>query len=178
MKSRNRMSVLALATFLLLGLPAAGAIAADLPPLSHSLTKQAPKPAPLLKLKGIDGATHDLAQLRGRVVLVNFWATWCPPCVREMPAIDRFHREFAPRGWQVLGLAVDRPAPVREYLARAPVSYAIAMAGFGGTSLTRQLGNTKDGLPFTAVFGRDGRIARRKLGETSFEELAGWAAAA
>ena len=122
-----------------------------------------------------DGSALALSAWRGQPLVLNFWATWCPPCVKEMPEIDRFHRAFAARGWQVLGLAVDRPGPVREFLARTPVGYAIAMAGFEGTDLSRQLGNESGGLPFTAVFGRDGRVLHRKLGETSFDELAGWA---
>jgi hypothetical protein len=67
---------------------------------------------------------------------------------------------------------------VREFLARSPVSYGIAMAGFSGTDLSRQLGNESGGLPFTAVFDRAGRVAHRKLGETNFDQLAAWAAAA
>jgi thiol-disulfide isomerase/thioredoxin len=124
-----------------------------------------------------DGSELVMADWRGQPLLVNFWATWCPPCIREMPEIDRFHREFGPRSWRVLGLAVDRVEPVREFLARQPVAYAIGMAGLEGTELSRQLGNDKGGLPFTVLFGRDGRVAQRKLGETNFEELARWAGA-
>ena len=121
------------------------------------------------------GGELVMARWRGQPLVVNFWATWCPPCVKEMPQIDRFQREFGARGWQVLGLAVDRRGPVNEFLARSPVSYTIAMAGFDGTDLSRRLGNASGALPFTAVFGRDGLVAHRKLGETSFDELARWA---
>lgn len=122
------------------------------------------------------GGQLAMASLRGQPLVLNFWATWCPPCIREMPEIDRFQREFATRGWQVLGLAIDRPQPVREFLARTPVGYTIAMAGLDGTELTRRLGNASGGLPFTVVFDREGLVAHRKLGETSFDELARWAA--
>jgi len=125
-----------------------------------------------------DGSELAMSSLRGQPLVLNFWATWCPPCVKEMPELDRFQRQFAARGWRVLGLAVDRPAPVREFLVRSPVSYGIAMAGFSGTDLSRQLGNESGGLPFTAVFDRAGRVAHRKLGETNFDQLAAWAAAA
>jgi thiol-disulfide isomerase/thioredoxin len=121
------------------------------------------------------GARLALASLRARPLVLNFWATWCPPCVREMPALDRFHREHAARGWQVLGIAADNATAVREFLARTPVGFAIALAGFEGVALSRQLGNPTGGLPFTVVFGSGGRLAHRHVGETSFDQLTGWA---
>lgn len=122
------------------------------------------------------GGAPLLAQaLRGKPLVLNFWASWCAPCVREMPALDRFYREFAPRGWQVVGLAIDGPTPVREFLAKTPVSFPIGLAGLTGTELVRALGNAQGGLPFTVVIDASGHIVQQKLGETSFDELAGWA---
>jgi thiol-disulfide isomerase/thioredoxin len=108
---------------------------------------------------------------------MNFWATWCPPCVKEMPLLDQFHRQHRAAGWQVVGLAVDGPTPVRQFLARVPVGFAIGLAGFDGTELSRRLGNERGALPFTVVFGKEGRVLHRKLGEVTPEELATWAAA-
>jgi thiol-disulfide isomerase/thioredoxin len=122
-----------------------------------------------------DGGELALARLRGRPLVLNFWATWCPPCVRELPQLDRFRRDFAPQGWQVLGLAVDQAAPVREFLRRMPLGLLVGLAGPGGIELTRRLGNDAGGLPFTVVFGRDGLPVQRKIGETSYAELAAWA---
>jgi thiol-disulfide isomerase/thioredoxin len=122
-----------------------------------------------------DGQRLSLARFRGQPLVLNFWATWCPPCVREMPALDRFARDFAGQGWRVVGLAADAAEPVRSFLARAPVSYAIGLTGFAGIELSRRLGNTSGGLPFTLVFGRDGRLLQRHMGETSYEQLANWA---
>jgi thiol-disulfide isomerase/thioredoxin len=125
-----------------------------------------------------EGGTLALASLRGRPLLVNFWATWCPPCVKEMPLLDAFARAQAARGaagWQVIGLAVDGPTPVREFLKKTPVGFPIGLAGFGGTELARQLGNTTGGLPYTVVLGADGQVLHRKLGETNVQELQSWA---
>lgn len=122
-----------------------------------------------------EGGELSMAALRGKPLLINFWATWCAPCVREMPEIDRFHREFAGRGWQVLGLAVDGPTPVREFLQRVKVGFPIGLAGLDGTDLVRSLGNTQGGLPFSVMVDARGRIAQRKLGETRFDELSAWA---
>ena len=122
-----------------------------------------------------DGSRLVLAELRDQPLVLNFWAPWCPPCVREMPALDRFAREFAPRGWRVIGLAVDKAQPVRDFLARSPVSYAIGLTGFEGIELSRQLGNLSGGLPFTVVFGRHGALLQRHMGETTYDQLAQWA---
>lgn len=122
-----------------------------------------------------DGQVLDMASLRGQPLLLNFWGTWCPPCIKEMPDLDRFARRFGAQGWRVVGLAVDNPKAVREFLARSPVSYAIGLAGFEGSGLSLQLGNTRSGLPFTVAFDRQGRVSQRKAGVTSPEELERWA---
>jgi thiol-disulfide isomerase/thioredoxin len=124
------------------------------------------------------GGELSMASLRGRPLVLNFWATWCAPCVKEMPELDRFQRAHAPRGWQVVGVAIDQAEPVREFLQRVPVGFPIAIAGLAGMELLRKLGNASGALPFTVVYGADGRARQRKLGETSAKELAGWAAQA
>ena len=136
-----------------------------------------PVPADLwtLRLDRPEGGALELASLRGKPLVLNFWATWCPPCLREMPALDRFHQAWGPKGWQVVGLAIDGPTPVRGFLARTPVRFPIALAGLDGTDLVRALGNASGGLPFTVVIDAGGRVRQRKLGETSFDELSGWA---
>ncbi len=116
-----------------------------------------------------------MASLRGKPLVLNFWATWCPPCVREMPALDRFAREHAAQGWQVLGLAADNVQAVRKFLAVTPVGFPIALTGFEGIDLSRRLGNDSGGLPFTLLFGRDGNVRKRHSGETRYEQLASWA---
>jgi thiol-disulfide isomerase/thioredoxin len=123
------------------------------------------------------GGELKLAAFQGKPMLINFWATWCPPCVKEMPELDRFHSAFAPKGWAVIGLAVDSPTPVRAFLGKVRVGLDIGLAGLGGTELAAALGNDAGGLPFSVMVDGHGRIAHRKLGATSFDELAGWARA-
>lgn len=124
------------------------------------------------------GGSLAMASLRGRPLLLNFWATWCPPCVEEMPLLDAFHQQQAARGWQVVGLAIDQPSAVRQFLGRIPVRFPIGLAGLEGTELGKSLGNLTGGLPFTVVFGPDGAIRQRKMGKVSPTDLDQWASAA
>lgn len=120
----------------------------------------------------LDQSTFQPAQhLRGKPLLLNFWATWCAPCVKELPEINQFHDEFAAQGWQVLGLAVDAPTPVRGFLEKLPLKFPVVLAGLTGTDLSKTLGNSKGGLPFTVAFSAQGEPIWRKLGATHLEEL-------
>jgi thiol-disulfide isomerase/thioredoxin len=122
------------------------------------------------------GGPLELAASRGNPMLLNFWATWCPPCVSELPLLDRFHREHQLDGWQVVGLAIDNREPVIEFLGRRPVGFPIGLAGTGGVELARALGNVGGGLPFTVVFDRSGKAVERKLGVLRPEDLQRWVA--
>ncbi|MFZ5521002.1 MAG: TlpA family protein disulfide reductase [Pseudomonadota bacterium] len=122
-----------------------------------------------------DGTRLALADWRGQALILNFWATWCPPCVREMPMLAAAHAGLREHGIDLLGLAVDGAAPVREFLARQPVPYRIGLAGFDGMTLASRLGNERGGLPFTVAIHRSGHIALRKLGELGKRELLDWA---
>lgn len=117
-----------------------------------------------------------MSKFKGRPLLINFWATWCPPCVKELPELDRFQHEFAGKNWQVLGLAIDGPTPVKQFLAKVKVGYEVGLAGFGGTELAQALGNEAGGLPFSVIIDAQGHVVHRKIGATHFDELATWAA--
>jgi thiol-disulfide isomerase/thioredoxin len=127
---------------------------------------------------GVDGRPLALASLRGKPLVLNFWATWCAPCIKEMPQFDRFHQAYAARGWQVVGLAIDSDTAVAEFLKRTPVHYPVAVAGMEGAELMIALGNGHGALPFTVVLDADGRVLGKRLGETHYDELVGWAAKA
>jgi thiol-disulfide isomerase/thioredoxin len=114
------------------------------------------------------------AELRGKMLLLNFWATWCPPCVEELPMLDAFARERAAQGWQVVGLALDNVKAVQQFLKRVPISFPVGIAGLEALDLSRKLGNRGGQLPFTAIWGRDSQLLQVKLGTVTESDLRSW----
>ena len=143
----------------------ASAASAALPPLT-------PIPSPIVTT---DGRTLTDADIAGRVVVLNFWAPWCPPCVREMPELDKFARSDAARDVLVIGLAIDEQPAVDKFVTAHPVSFPISILGYAGLAWARRVSNDPNvALPFTAVFDRSQRLAQHKFGATNAEELTGW----
>ncbi len=120
------------------------------------------------------GTRLALQSMRGRPLLINFWATWCPPCVEELPLLDAFHRENESKGWQVVGIAVDKLAPVQAFLKRQPLAFPVVLSGMEGLNLSKNLGNQAGGLPFSVLLGADGSILHRKIGKLSEQDLQLW----
>jgi len=134
-------------------------------PLENSLLGH---PAPTFSRVGLDGASIDLSQLRGKVVLLNFWATWCAPCQTEMPVFARWQRQYAVQGLQVVGISMDDDvAPVRQLTARLRPGYPIAM---GDVQLGELYGGVL-GLPLTYLIDRDGVVRARFQGETDAKTI-------
>lgn len=129
-----------------------------------------PRPAPALTLTSIAGERIELAQLRGRVVLLNFWATSCAICVREMPEIARMHARLGPRGLATVAIAMpyDRPDFVLHYARRNPLPFPIALDPVGEAA--RALGPVR-GTPTLVVIDRAGAIVRRIEGEADLAAL-------
>lgn len=124
-----------------------------------------------LQFKTLSGESLSMHAFRGKPLLLNFWATWCPPCVEELPLLDHFFQENNAKGWQVLGLAVDKTEAVRQFVYKRPLSFPIGVAGTEGTDLSRALGNLAGALPFTVVFNSTGNIVHRKMGVLNAQEL-------
>lgn len=129
-----------------------------------------------LRFQRPGGGELAFAELRGKPLLLNFWATWCPPCVIEMPLLDRFDRRHRKSGWQVVGIAVDQENPVRQFIAQRGIGFPIVLAGVTGLELSRALGNDAGGLPFSIAFGADGQTRAHKLGVLDEQTLTRWAA--
>lgn len=122
----------------------------------------------------LNGVMLATASFKGKPLVLNFWATWCPPCVEELPLLNAFFNENRAKGWQVLGLAVDQSAPVTRFLAQSPLAFPVALAGFPGMEVSKSLGNLSNGLPFTVVFGPAGSVLHRKMGQLHADNLRAW----
>jgi len=122
----------------------------------------------------VAGTALMMASFKGKPLLLNFWATWCPPCIEELPLIQDFWRENAPVGHQVVALAIDQPSAVRRFLERQPLGFQVGLAGLEGTNLAKSLGNSAGGLPFTVFFKADGSIWRQKMGQLTLDDLLQW----
>lgn len=121
-----------------------------------------------------DGTLLKLADFQGKPLVLNFWATWCTPCVEEMPLLNAFFLENKAKSWQMIGLAIDQPSAVKRFLGQHPVEYAIGMAGLEGTELMKNLGNATGGLPFTLVLNAQGQVQMRKLGKLTESDIRSW----
>ncbi len=121
------------------------------------------------------GAPLLLQSYRGKPLLINFWATWCPPCIDELPLINAFFKQNSTNGWQVIGLAIDKPASVQGFLQKTPLDFPVAVEPLNGSDLARQLGNPSGSLPFSVAISAHGEVVQRKLGRLKQEELDLWA---
>ena len=161
-----------LLTLLLAGITTYPVTAAELPPLTHGLTPVAePKLAPTLRLADLDGKVHDLADLKGKLVVVNFWATWCPPCRREMPSLERLKQRLQAHGLAVLAVDVGEDADtVFSFTGQLEPAPAFPIL-LDRDSLTMQRWKVK-GLPTTFVIDPQGRMIYRAVGGREFDNPA------
>ncbi|MEG3191494.1 TlpA family protein disulfide reductase [Lysobacter sp. D1-1-M9] len=131
---------------------------------------------PALSLPRLGGGDLTLPDdYAGRPILVNLWASWCGPCIQEMPELERFAASQGEAGTQVVGIALDEEAAVREFLGRVPVSYPIVLDQAGPADAGVRLGNPRGVLPYTVLVGTDGRLLKQKIGPFEHGEIDQWA---
>ena len=118
-----------------------------------------------------DGKSANSGNWRQKVLIVNFWASWCPPCVEEMPTLDKIAQEYAHKNVLIVGIGIDSPSNIREFLLKTPVSYPIVIGGLEGSNLAKQMGNAQGALPYTVIINPKGKAIFTKLGKISEEEL-------
>lgn len=110
------------------------------------------------------GQEQAIAQWKGKVLVVNFWATWCVPCREEMPEFVTAQRDLGAKGLQFVGIAVDQPDKVQQFADEIGLNYPTLIGGYGAMELSKTFGNRIGALPFTIIVDRSGRIAHTQLG--------------
>jgi thiol-disulfide isomerase/thioredoxin len=114
---------------------------------------------------------QPLAQWQGKVMVVNFWATWCPPCIAEIPEFIKFQKQYAKQGVQFVGIAIDQKSKVQAFAEEKGMNYPVLLGDLAGIDLARRIGNKEGGLPYTVIVDRSGKIVTTQLGTLSREKL-------
>ena len=122
-------------------------------------------------LKDIEGQMRKISEWDGQVLLVNFWATWCPPCKKEIPAFMELQTEYADQGFQVIGIAIDDEEAVKDYADTMGINYPVMAAELAAMEVSRWYGNRLNALPYSAFVGRDGIISFTKPGELTKQQV-------
>lgn len=139
--------------------------------LQHWLAANVPpQTLPAVQLTDMDNRPQRLDAWPGKVVLLNFWASWCEPCREEIPALNRLQRQYGDKGLQIIGVAIDDADPVRQFQASLPMNYPVLLAQDQGIALMEQLGNRFGVLPYTVIFDRQGHLAQRHPGAITQQE--------
>lgn len=128
-----------------------------------------PETRPDFRLPDLSGNVRSADEWDGQVVVVNFWATWCPPCVREIPELIKLQERYREQGLAVLGIAIDEPAAVEDFLADLGMNYTNLLGQDSGIGLAQRFGNRQGILPYTVVYDREGRITHTHAGELDLE---------
>lgn len=141
--------------------------------LQHRLAASRPATVvtlPTLTLVDLDNHPQALSAWQGKVVMLNFWASWCEPCREEIPALNRLQQQYGGQGLQIIGIAIDDAEPIRQFQAALPMGYPVLLAAGQGIGLMERLGNRFGVLPYTVLFDRQGKMMQQHAGALSQPE--------
>lgn len=124
-----------------------------------------------LSLADLDNKPRSLAEWRGKVMVVNFWATWCPPCREEIPGFTRLNKKYAEKGVQFVGISIDSAAKVKEFAEENHIDYALLIGDSSAMNLAPSFGNRSMGLPFTVILDRSGATHQVRIGRLDEPDL-------
>jgi len=123
------------------------------------------------RLPDAAGQPHQLSDWKGKILLVNFWAPWCPPCVAEMPELVALQNDMASKNLQIVGIGIDSPSNIKQFADKHQISFPLLVAGMQGTELSREMGNQAGGLPFTVLLDSAGQVRQTYLGKLNMEQV-------
>jgi thiol-disulfide isomerase/thioredoxin len=126
---------------------------------------------PDFTLTDLEGNPRDSRGWAGKILVLNFWATWCPPCRRELPAFIELQQELGGKGLQFVGIAIDSPEAVRDFAESMAFNFPVLLGDEQAIAMSRRLGNRHQGLPFSVIFDRDGKVLHTQAGELTPEIL-------
>ena len=126
---------------------------------------------PDFTLPDVSGQPHAISEWQGKLRVINFWATWCGPCLKEIPEFIELQNRYADKGLQFIGIAVDSPEAVATYLNSININYPILVGDMPAISIAHELGNHIDAVPFTVIVNQQGQIIHQHAGEFSKEQL-------
>jgi thiol-disulfide isomerase/thioredoxin len=126
---------------------------------------------PAFNLPDLSGRQHAISEWQGKLLVINFWATWCPSCLKEIPDFIALQQRFMDKNVQFIGIALEGKEPVAEYISTSKINYPVLLGGDNGIALARQLGNNVGVVPYTIIVGRQGQIVHRHPGEFSKQQI-------
>ncbi len=126
---------------------------------------------PTFSLPDLSGKARNIKEWQGKILIINFWATWCPPCMKEMPEFEALQNELGKQGVQFIGIALDEPEPAKEFITKKKISYPILIGQDSGIKIAHDLGNVVNTVPFTVIVNKLGKIVKRKMGTLNREEI-------
>ena len=140
-------------------------------PKTQLATKILPEQLPGFSMKDIAGIIRNSSEWKGKILVINFWATWCPPCIEEMPVLTEFQEEYSSMGVQVVGVAVDNPEQVKDFVDLYDINFPVVVGQNEAIELGKMMGNRISALPYTAIFDRKGKTLYAQPGKISEETL-------